>query len=283
LELVTADLLSDDGWEEATRGCQYVLHVASPTSAPKDENEVIKPARDGTLRVLKAATNTGAQRVVLTSSMAAVASGHDPTGRVFTEDDWANIDGKIDAYGKSKALAERAAWNFINQLPAGQGPELVSINPSYVLGPQLDEDGSISLEIVGKLMRREVPGCARLGFSLVDVRDVATAHLAGMTAPQAAGKRFLCSAEFYWFQDIALVLQKHLAGRGYRIPTRALPDILVRLFAFTDEEIRRLVPSLGLRFEASSERLRSTLEWQPRPVPETIIDTAESLIEWKLA
>jgi dihydroflavonol-4-reductase len=175
LAFVTANLLSDENWPEAVAGCHFVLHVASPTSEPKDENEAIIPARDGAVRVLQAAADAGVQRVVLTSSVAAIALGHDPEGRIFTEDDWTNTNARIGAYYKSKTLAERAAWDFVESLPAGTSLELATINPSYVLGPQLDEHSPPSIGIVARLMRRDVPGCARLGFNLVDVRDVAFA------------------------------------------------------------------------------------------------------------
>ena len=282
LEFVTADLLSDDMWPEAVAGCHFVLHVASPTSEPKDEDEAIIPARDGTLRVLRAAAGAGLPRVVMTSSVAAVYRGLEPQQKVFTEDDWSNADLPIGAYSKSKTLAERAAWDFVENLPAGNGLELVAINPSYVIGPLLDEHQPDSVQIVAKLMRRDVPGCPKLGFNLVDVRDVATAHLLAMRAPQAAGKRFICAAEHYWYREIALVLDKHFAARGYRIPTRSLPTFLTRLIALFDTDVKRVAPALGQRTRMSSQRLRSTLNWTPRPVEEAIVDTAESLIEFDL-
>ena len=284
LEFVTAELMSDEGWADAVRDCHFVLHVASPVPSlePKDEDDVIIPARDGTLRVLQAAANAGVQRVVLTSSIAAVVEGHDPDGRIFTEEDWSNTDAKISAYAKSKTLAERAAWEFVNNLPDGKTLELVVINPSSVIGPLLDEHTSASVEIVGKFMRRQVPGCARSGFPLVDVRDTAAAHLAAMTAPQAAGKRFICSVKFYWLQEIALILEDQFADRGYRIPTRLLPDFFCRLFALFDGSVKRVIDTLSQQIEVSSERLKSTLDWHPRPVEDAIIDTAESLIEYGL-
>ncbi len=285
LAFVTADLMSDQGWADALTGCRFVLHVASPNppTEPKDEDALIEPARDGTLRVLRTAANAGVQRVVLTSSIAAIVSGHDPDGRIFTEDDWANIDAGIGAYAKSKTVAEHAAWDFVDNLSAGETLELASINPGYVIGPLLDDDSPVSVEIVGKLLRRDVPFCVRLGFTLVDVRDVAAAHLLAMTAPQAAGKRFICDAEFYWMQEIAFVLEDQFADRGYRIPTRLVPNFVAHLIGLFDGTVRRVLPTLGQRVEVSSERLRSTLDWQPRPVQEAIVDTAESLIEYGLA
>jgi dihydroflavonol-4-reductase len=282
LEFVTANLLSDEGWTQAVAGCRFVLHVASPTTDPKDEDEAIIPARDGTLRVLQAAADAGVRRVVLTSSVAAISGGHKPDDRIFTEDDWTNTNAKIGAYLKSKTVAERAAWDFVEGLPAGTNLELVAINPSYVLGPQLDEHSPPPVRIVTRLMRGDVPGCARIGFNLVDVRDVVDAHLLAMTSPQAAGKRFLCYAEHYWFQEIALVLKEHFADRGYRIPTRSIPDFVVRVYALFDDDARFIAPALGHRRRLSNERLKTTLNWQPRPVEQAIVDTAESLIEFGL-
>lgn len=282
LEFVTADLMSDEGWTEAVDGCRYVLHVASPNLAdePKEEDAWVAPARDGTLRVLRAALDAGVQRVVLTSSIAAIGAGHDTDGRVFTEDDWSNTNVRIGAYNRSKTLAERAAWDFVDNLPDSQALELAVINPSYVIGPILDKRRPLSVEIVGKLLDREVPGVVRIGFPLVDVRDTAQAHLLAMTAPQAAGKRFICDNEFRWFQEIALVLDEHYGDRGYRIPTRLFPNFVARLFALFDDSVKRVVPTLGKRTEVSSERLRSELDWRPRPVDDSIVDTAESLIEF---
>jgi len=193
LSLHQCDLLSDDGWDEAISGCDYVLHVASPfiIGAPKHEDELIIPARDGALRVLKAAAKAGVKRTVMTSSVAAVSAGHDrDTTHIFTEDDWSNTDSsEIGAYEKSKTIAERAAWDFVKS--DGAGMELAVINPGAILGPILNADSGTSGEIVRQLMVRAMPACPRVGFSCVDVRDVAGAHLAAMTTPDAAGKIYL--------------------------------------------------------------------------------------------
>lgn len=280
LSFVRADLMVDEGWAEAARDCRYVLHVASPNAPiePKDEEAWIAPARDGTLRVLRATAEAGARRVVMTSSIAAVCSGHESGGRVFTEADWSNTEARIGAYARSKTEAERAAWAFVGERTADGALELAVINPSYVIGPLLEEDVPASVAIVSKLLNREVPGCPRLGFPLVDVRDVAQAHLLAMREPGAAGKRFICSAEFYWTQEIAMVLDEHFGDRGYRVPTRALPNFTLRLFAVFDGSLKRVVPELGRKIDVSSELLRETLDWRPRPVREAIVDTAESLI-----
>jgi len=281
-ELVTADLMSDEGWAEAVLGCRYVWHVASPVpnAPPKHEDDFIVPARDGTLRVLRAASEVGVERVVLTSSLAAVCLGHpSDTSRVFNEDDWSRVDANLPAYDKSKTLAERAAWDFIGGLRGGKGLELVAINPGLVLGPVLEEDYGLSAQAILKLMRRDVPACPRLGWSCVDVRDVVAAHLAAMTTPAAAGHRFCCCVEFLWMKEMAEILNQHFYDRGYRAPTRALPDFAVRFAGLFDKAIGAAVPRLGHYENVSNARIKEVLGWQPRSVEEMIIATGESLIE----
>jgi nucleoside-diphosphate-sugar epimerase len=284
LEFATADLSRDDGWAEAARGCTYVLHVASPfpREVPRHEDELIVPARDGALRVLRAAAAAGVRRVVMTSSLAAVLYGHVRDGsRTFGEDDWSITDG-LTAYEKSKTLAERAAWDFARS-PEARGLELVVINPGLVLGPILDEDYGTSGEVVRKLMLREFPGCPTLGWAPVDVRDVAAAHLAAMTTPEAAGQRFCCAIEHAWMGDIARILDERFTARGYRIPRRRLPDWLVRLVAVFDKTTRLAVHDLGQRQDVSSERIRKVLGWQPRSLEEMVAAMGESMIEQGVA
>jgi len=281
-ELVIADLMSDDGWTEAMRGCRYVWHVASPvpSAPPKHEDDLIVPARDGTLRVLRAASKAGVERVVLTSSLSAVSEGYprDPT-RVFNEEDWSVLDGDVSAYDKSKTLAERAAWDFVKGLTGDQALELVTINPGLVLGPLLETDYGVSAQAVLKLMRRDYPGCPRLGWPTVDVRDVASAHLAAMTAPEANGQRFCCCVDFVWMKEMAAILNEHFGDRGYKIPSRTLPDFVVRTVGLFDKITRVVTPRLGLEIHVSNERLKRVLGWQPRGTEEMVIATGESLIE----
>lgn len=192
---VTADLLRDDGWREAVAGCDYVLHIASPLGAhvPEDENELIVPAREGTLRVLRAARDAGVKRVVVTSSFAAIGYGHPPQARPFDETVWSNLDGPdVQAYPKSKTLAERAAWDFIAR--EGNGLELAVVNPTAVFGPALGADFSESIGIIKALLDGAMPAVPRIHFGLVDVRDVADLHLRAMTSPKAKGERFLAVA-----------------------------------------------------------------------------------------
>ena len=282
LELVEADLTHDEGWAEAVRGCRYVLHVASPvpTEPPKHEDELIVPAREGALRLLRAASDAGVERVVMTSSIAAVAEGHphDPT-KVFTEDDWSRVDADIGPYEKSKTLAERAAWDFVECLEGEKSLELTTINPGLVLGPVLEKDYGVSAQAILKLMRREYPGCPRLGWTIVDVRDVASAPLAAMTTPDAAGQRFCFCVDFVWMKDMAVILNEHFGDRGYKSPTRTLPDFVVRIAGLFDKVTRLVVPRLGHSETISNARLKRVLGWQPRGTEEMVVATGESLIE----
>ncbi len=279
IEFVTADLSQDAGWAEAVAGCTYVLHVASPVprEPTKHEAELIVPAREGTRRILQAAADAQVKRIVITSSVAAVRYGLSHNAEyVFDENDWSDPEQDIGAYPKSKTYAERDAWEFVANHPA---LELAVINPVMVLGPLLDERYSTSIEIVLKLMRRDMPRCPNLGWSFVDVRDVAAAHLAAMTVPQAAGQRFICSAQFAWMRDIALILHENFASQGFNIPWRKLPNMAMRFFALFDETARFVIGSLGQRTDYSNARIKSVLNWQPRSLEEMVIATGESLIE----
>ena len=280
LEFVPADLFKDEGWQAAVQGCDYVLHVASPFPAqePEHEDDLIIPAREGTLRVLRASAAAGVKRVVLTSSMASIFEGYPPGKRSFDENDWSDLQGKIGAYSKSKTLAERAAWDFVKNLKGDRALELAVINPSYVLGPALGGDIRTSGELISRLMRHEIPGVPHIRWFVVDVRDVAAAHIAAMTTPEAAGQRFCCSAETCWTRDMALILEKHFAGQGYRIPTNEVPDFLVRLVAVFDKTVRLTVDSLGKDYSVSSARIRKVLAWQPHSLEDTLVDMAESMI-----
>ncbi|HET6452194.1 MAG TPA: aldehyde reductase, partial [Spirochaetia bacterium] len=230
LSFVEADLLSDAGWKEAMAGCRYVLHVASPfpPGVPRHEDEVIVPAREGALRVLRAAREAGVSRVVMTSSFAAIGYGHQKTDRPFTEEDWTDPDGRdASAYVKSKTLAERAAWDLLQR--EGGALELAVVNPVGVLGPVLGPDYSTSILLVQRLMDGAVPGCPRLHFGVVDVRDVADLHLRAMTSPAARGQRFLAVAgDFLEMKEMAAILKARLGAAASRVPTRVLPDWLVR-------------------------------------------------------
>jgi nucleoside-diphosphate-sugar epimerase len=279
LSFVAADLEKDAGWSEAVTGCEYILHVASPfpASLPKHEDELIVPARDGTLRVLRAARDAGVKRVVFTSSFAAIGYGHEPQETPFTETDWTNLDGHVFPYTKSKTIAERAAWDFIAKESGNL--ELSVINPVGVFGPVLGPDYSTSILLVQRLMDGATPGCPRLCFGLIDARDVADLHLRAMTNPAANGERFLAVAgDFMWMADIAKVLKNRLGQAAKRVPTRELPNWVVRLAAFRDPAIRLILPELGKFKNATNEKAKRMLGWEPLSNEETVLATAESLM-----
>lgn len=281
LTFFAADLTSDAGWAEAVAGCAFVLHVASPLAAvqPKDENELIVPAREGTLRVLRASRDAGVRRVVLTSSFAAVGYGHPAPGKVFTEEDWSDLNSPgISAYEKSKTIAERAAWDFIAR--EGGGLELAAVNPVYVFGPVLAPDYSPSIQIVKRLMDGSMPGFPNFLLNVVDVRDVADLHLLAMTHPAAKGERFLAVVgEHTSFAEMGRLIRSKMPEHAARIPTRNLPDWLVRSVALFDPEIASIAPGLSKFQEGSSEKARRVLGWSPRTREEAVLATAESLVQ----
>jgi len=280
-ELVQATLEQDDGWDAALAGAKFVLHVASPLPQvpPKDENELIGPAREGTLRVLRAAARAGVQRVVLTSSIAAIVFGTPREGtNVFDEASWSDTSKDIGAYEKSKTLAERAAWDFVEKLPDGSKLELVTINPGFVFGPVLDEHVGTSVGLVKRFLTKDMPGCANWYLACVDVRDIAELHLLAMTSPAAAGQRFLGTGESAWMVDMARILDEHFRPRGYSVPTRLFPNWLVHVVAFFDPSVRPILKALGKQPEFSHERATRVLGWKPRGLEETLVATGESLI-----
>lgn len=281
LELFQADLLFDDGWDKFTRDCTYVLHLASPfpLNAPKDENDLIRPAREGTLRVLRAAAESGVRRVVLTSSIAAIAYGHPTEKTHFDESDWSQADQTdIGAYPKSKTLAEQAAWDFVDSLPADRALELAVINPGLVLGPLPDTHARTSAVLVRTLLQATLPGLARVHFNAVDVRDVAAAHLAAMTHPEAAGQRFICVGDSFWIADAAHLLKEQYAAAGYKVRTNVFPDWMVRLVALVSKEARATVDSLGQELHLDNRKAQRVLGIHFRKMDEMVLDMAASMI-----
>ncbi len=280
LSFFAADLLSDAGWADAVAGCEFVLHVASPlpVNVPKNEDELIVPARDGALRVLRASREAGVRRVVLTSSFAAIGYGHEPQQSPFDETSWTDPNGSdVLPYVKSKTLAERAAWDFIAR--GGGQLELSVVNPVGVLGPVLGPDYSTSILLVQRLLDGAVPGCPRLYFGLVDVRDVAELHVRAMTHPAAKGERFIAAAgDFVSILDIAKVLKSRMGASAKRVPARELPNWLVRLAALRDPAVKQILPELGKRKNATNEKARRLLGWTPRSNEEAIVATGESLV-----
>jgi nucleoside-diphosphate-sugar epimerase len=280
LSFAIADLERDEGWEEAAEGCEHVLHIASPfpTTQPENEDELIVPARDGALRVLRAARDAGARRVVLTSSFAAIGYGHPPRDEPFDETSWSDLEGRgVTPYVKSKTMAERAAWDFVGT--EGGDLELSVVNPVGVFGPVLGPDYSASIVLIQRLMDGSMPGCPRLSFGVVDVRDVVDLHLRAMTDPAAPGERFLAvSGASMSILEMAQTLRERLGEAAKRAPTRQLPNWLVRLVAIFDGEIRSVTPELGHHKDASNEKARRLLGWDPRPREDAIVATAESLV-----
>jgi nucleoside-diphosphate-sugar epimerase len=280
LDLVEADLTADDGWAEAVAGCDHVLHVASPfpLGRPKHEDDLIVPARDGALRVLRAAREAGVRRVVLTSSFAAIGYGHGHPDKIYDETSWTDVDGPgVGAYAKSKTIAERAAWDFVGA--DGGAPELAVVNPVAVLGPLLGPDPSTSIELVKRLIDGSMPGTPKVAYGLVDVRDVADLHVRAMTAPEAAGERFIALGEdFRWISEMGEWLREQLPARAKKIPRRELPNVLVRVASRFDGALRQLTPELGVRKRATNEKARSLLGWAPRGDREAVVATAESLL-----
>ena len=283
LEFFAADLMSDDGWAAAVTSVDFVLHVASPfpSTQPKNEDDLILPAREGALRVLRAARDARVKRVVLTSSFAAIGYSAPPAGRPFDETDWTNPKDNVTPYVKSKAIAERAAWDFIEA--DGGGLELAVINPVGILGPALSKDVSTSIDLAVRLMNGDMPGIPQIAFGIVDVRDVASIHLLAMTSPKAKGERFLAIAgKAMFIAEVAEVLRNRMGDAAQKVPTRILPNWLVRAFALVTPPLRELVPQLGKVKEASNEKAKTVLGWKPRSNEEAILATAQSLIDLHL-
>lgn len=280
LSFFAADLEKDLGWAEAAAGCDYVHHVASPfpPAQPKDEQELIRPAREGTVRVLRAARDAGVKRIVVTSSFAAVGYGQGQRDTPYTEADWTDPDGPaVQPYMKSKTLAERAAWDFIAR--EGNGMELAVVNPVGIFGPALNGDLSTSIFLVKTMIEGKMPGTPRLYLGVVDVRDVADLHLRAMTDPAAAGERFLAVAgEAMSFHQMAMVLRERLGPAAAKVPKRELPDWLIRLLAIVNPLAREAVPRLGIKASASNEKARRVLGWTPRSREDAIVASGESVI-----
>jgi dihydroflavonol-4-reductase len=279
LTVLAADLTADDGWAAAVEGCDHVLHVASPfpPAQPKDPDELIVPAREGTRRVLRAALDAGVERVVVTSSVAAITGGTEPKPGPLTEEDWSDPGNpRLTPYARSKTVAERAAWDLVRE--RGATERLATVNPGAILGPALSEDRSFSLQAVERLLRG-MPGVPRIGYSFVDVRDVADLHLRAMASPAAGGERFLAATPFLWMGEVAAVLRERLGERAAKVPTRRVPDLLVRAMGLFDPSVRSVAGQLGERTTLSSEKAESVLGWSPRPIEETIVECAESLLD----
>jgi nucleoside-diphosphate-sugar epimerase len=277
LKFFAADLAKDDGWRAAIEGCDFVLHVASPfpIAQPKNAQELIVPAREGALRVLRFADACGVKRVVMTSSIVAIRNPKRVTTRNFTEEHWSDPDAPgLSPYGQSKTIAERAAWDFAKSHPK---TELAVVNPGLILGPPLSADTSTSLSVIKRMLSGKMSGLPRLSFAIVDVRDTADLHLLVMTSPQAAGQRYIAGGPSLWFAEIADILRARLGADAAKVPAKEIPNLMVRIAALFDPGLRSIVGDLGKQNFFSIDKARA-LGWKPRPVEDCIVDTARGLI-----
>jgi dihydroflavonol-4-reductase len=282
LAVLVADLNEDRGWAQAIDGCDYVLHVASPFPPvqPKDPQKLIAPARDGTLRVLRASVAAGVKRTVVTSSVAAVRNASadaDRRERELTESDWTDPDNpRLTPYTRSKTIAELAAWEYMRA--QGVADRLVTVQPGAIIGPVLGRDRSYSLQAVERMLSGRMPGLPALGFSFVDVRDVAALEVEAMTAPEAAGQRLIAAGSFLWLSEVAAILRERLGPDADKVPRRRVPSVVVRVLARFDPELRSVAADLGRKTTYSLENAKSRVGWAPRPVEESIVDCARSLL-----
>jgi len=284
VEIVAADLLTDEGWAAAAAGCRHVLHVASPfpIAQPENRDEVIRPAREGTVRVLRAAARAGAERVVVTSSTVAVmyTAQHVP-GHTYTEADWTDPERRdITPYIASKTLAERAAWDFARTTPGV--PQLVTICPGFILGPALDPDLSTSLEVLHLMGKGAYPGAPRIEFPVVDVRDVAALQVAALANPAAAGERFLATSGALSLFQIGQLVAAAIPDLKRKVPRFEMPDALVRTIALFDKRLRTVLPELGTVRHCSNDKAATVFAHAFRSPEEAVRAGAESLRSLRL-
>jgi dihydroflavonol-4-reductase len=279
LSFVVADLMSDDGWDAAVAGGDYVLHVASPLgNSGDDEAALVAAARDGTLRVLRAAVRAKVKRVVMTSSTAACSPLlRSPSSTGNDETRWTDLtDSALTGYRRSKAMAERAAWDFMQA--EGGATEFATVLPTAIFGPILTLESMSSVGIIQRFLNGKMAAIPRLGFSVIDVRDLAVAQTLAMTTPAAAGERFIACNEFMWFEDMARTLRERLGDRATKVPTKRMPSAVMRAAALLNPSLRGLLPTLGRGHAYTSAKAQRLLHWTPRPAADTLVDCAESLI-----
>ena len=276
LEFFIADLLNDDGWKEAVEGSKYVLHVASPffLGEPENEDVFIKPAVEGTLRVLKACADADVQKVVLTSSFAAVGYGHPREKEVYTEEDWSSVDGEISPYAKSKTLAEKAAWEFVKTLEESKKFELTVINPVAVTGPMLTSDIGSSNDFLLKLISGSMPACPKIHMGYVDVRDVAKAHIFSMTEEKTNGERIIVSENEMFFAEVG----KALNEAGFKkSPTKEMPNFLVKIMSLFVGELKTLLSALNRKGDIDKTKAKSFFNWDYISTEQSVTETARQL------
>jgi dihydroflavonol-4-reductase len=278
LSFAAADLKNEASWEKAVEGCGYVIHVASPTpyTDATTEDDFVIPARNGVLFVLRAAKKAGVKRVVLTSAFGAVGFGTVKT-TPYTEEDWTVLNDTVFPYQKSKTISEKAAWDFIKN--EGEGMQLSVVNPTGVLGPVLGDDFSHSIQNIKQILTGHMKACPKIISGYVDVRDVADLHFKAMTMPQANGQRFIAVAGAgLSLLDTANVLRKNLGEKAAKVPTRELPNWLIKFLTIFNPKLKAVAPYLGMVKNASSEKAITMLGWKPRSAEEAILATATSLI-----
>ena len=281
LEFYIADLLKDEGWKEAVEGSKYVLHVASPffLGEPENEDVFIKPAVEGTLRVLKACADADVQKVVLTSSFAAVGYGHHREKEVYTEEDWSSVDGEISAYAKSKTLAEKAAWEFVENLEESKKFDLTVINPVAVTGPMLTSDIGSSNDFLLKLISGSMPACPKIHMGYIDVRDVAKAHIFSMTEEKTNGERIIVSENEMFFAEVG----KTLNEAGFKkSPTKELPNFLVKIMSFFVGELKTLLSALDRKGDIDKTKAERFFNWEYISTEQSVTETAQQLQEMGL-
>ncbi len=282
LEFVALDLMSDQGWDEAMDDVRYLQHTASPfvLKMPEDRNELIGPAVSGTERALNAALRADVERIVLTSSMAAIAYGHDKVkDPVFSAKDWTNLNGRsVNAYIESKTRAERRAWEIMDK--AGRHNDLATINPGGIFGPLLDEDPGTSAILVKRLLDGSVPAAPRIPITAIDVRDVAAAHVAAMTAPDGGGQRFPMGESVLYFIEAARLLRQHFPNKP--VPRLEMPDWAVRLYGLFDSDVRSNLGELGYAKRLDSSPTITLLGRPLIPAKDAILATAQSLVRYGL-
>ncbi|KAI1730598.1 3-beta hydroxysteroid dehydrogenase/isomerase family domain-containing protein [Ditylenchus destructor] len=281
LELVEADLNKADSWISAVDGCHYVLHVASPFPIVADES-VIKTAIEGTLNVLRAcAASTTVKKVILTSSCAAINEGHEDENRVFTENDWSVVDNKkVLPYARSKTEAERAAWEFVSNLKEGNKFVLTCLNPTFIVGPILIDTQGTSITVIRRFMNNEMPATPPLNLALVDVRDVANAHILAMRNAESDGQRILITSQpSFWFLDISKILAREFRSQGYWLPRFQVPYAVVWLYSFFDSETKQVLDRLNRRIRFDNNKAKTLLNMEYTNPEKSLVDMVYSMID----
>ncbi len=282
LSFATADLTRDEGWDQAVEGCDAVLHVAAPVgvSAPKNPDDLIIPTRDGALRVLRSACRANVRRVVMTSAIEACRPHLTAPDGVYDESRWTDVhDRQLGPYRLAKTLAEKAAWDFMST--QSSRTTLTTILPSAIMGPVFSAEYAHALVLMKRLLSGKPPATPHIGFCVVDVRDVVNLHILAMENPAAAGERFIAASDWKWMADTAATLRNHLGQAAQKVPTRSLPDIVLRIAGLFDRPARFVIPLLGRKHVFSSAKAERVLGWRPRSGDETILSAAESAIAVK--